>query len=507
MSSMPFAIAAGHELTARTAEEVLRAGGNAVDAAIAAGLTACVVEPIMASPLGGGFLALHTPDGETKMLDFFGHTPKHAPERSALDIRTIEADFGARGQDFYIGAGTVAVPGIAAGFAEALTRYGSIEMPQLAQDAVRYAREGVEMNVFQAEVLQIIAPVVQATSEIKNLFTNEKGVLLGEGEMLRNQDMGAAIETWAREGARFLIEGEGAQAMLAACEEGGALTAEDLHDYRPIWRKPLVVEYKTARLEINPPPCAGGALVAFILSLLRESDPLAIARALMRTHEARKTTGHDCDPSRGWDLLATEHPKSFRGTTHISVIDGEGCGAALTLTNGSGSGLIAAGTGMHINDMLGEPDLVPPSAGAFPENVRLCSMMAPAALICDRGLVMCGSAGSTRIPSAMTQALLPLVNEDKNCAEAIARPRIHIEDEVDFENFFGEGIHDRLKEMFPEAQAWDEKNVFFGGVNMAARWTGKKGDGTMDAAGDLRRGGASVHNLNTSQFRHKSVKT
>ncbi len=494
---MSFAIAAGHYLTARTGADVLRAGGNAVDAAIAAGLTACVAEPIMASPLGGGFLALRTPDNKTRILDFFGHTPKHAPDRRALAIRAIEADFGARGQDFHIGAGTIAVPGIAAGFAEALDLYGSLKMSALAQDAVCYAHEGVEMNAFQAEVLQIVAPVVQATPEIKAIFTNEHGALLSEGEMLRNQDMGAAIEAWAREGARFMTEGQGAQALLAASREGGALTAEDLRDYQPIWRDPLTVRYKTGRLEINPPPCAGGALVAAILSHLdKVADPIALARALALTHEARKRIGHDLDPSKGWELLG---PESFRGTTHISVIDGAGCGAALTLTNGSGSGIIAPGTGMHVNDMLGEPDLVPPAAGAFPENVRLCSMMAPASLICDRGLVMLGSGGSTRIPSAIAQVLLPLLNENKknykNCAAALAMPRIHVEEEVDFENFFGQEIHDRLKEMFPGAHAWDEKTVFFGGVNIAARWS----NGEMDAAADPRRDGAAFHASDTKR--------
>ncbi len=510
---MSFAIAAGHDLTARTGADVLRAGGNAVDAAIAAALTACVVEPIMASPLGGGFLTLHWPDGETKVLDFFGHTPQRAPEQSALEIRSVDADFGRRRQVFHIGAGTIAVPGIASGFAEALNLYGRMGMPELAQDAVRYACEGVEMNAFQAEVLQIIAPVVQATAEIKALFTNESGALLGEGEILRNPDMGAALEAWAREGLRFMTEGEGARALLDQCRagcSGGALTEKDLRDYRPIWRDPLVVEHRGARLAINPPPSAGGALVALILSLLErvdESDPPSLARALACAHEARKRIGHDEDPSKGMDLLVPSlassfakeivgHPPSFNGTTHISLIDGEGLGAALTLTNGSGSGLIASGTGMHINDMLGEPDLVPPASGAFPENVRLCSMMAPAALTCRRGLVMLGSAGSTRIPSAIVQALLPILDDDQNCADAVAAPRIHIEDEADFENFFGQEAHDRLKEMFPDAHAWDEKNVFFGGVNLAARWNNGD-DGEMDAASDPRRDGGVFHASNT----------
>ncbi|MCK4861461.1 MAG: gamma-glutamyltransferase, partial [Rhodobacteraceae bacterium] len=398
-----FAVASGHHLTTQTAAEVLRAGGTAVDAAIAATLMACLTEPVLVSPLAGGFLMVSPPDAPVQILDAFIQTPKRKRSLADTDIREIEVDFGQSKQIFHCGAGTIGTPGLIPGLFEAHSQFGRISMAELAAPAIEIARTGTPITAFQAEVLGYVEAIFMASEESKALYA-PNGKLLAEGDILANPDMGDVLEVMALEGPRFFQEGEVAQALLSL--EGGHLTADDLKSYRPIGRKPLQFMRSGVEVDLNSAPSLGGVQIALALQALPANpDDRMLARCLYEVARIRKKTDLDHHPLSGEKILLdpsmvnglrktlNAHQAATRGTTHISVIDRNGMGAAFTLSNGEGCGLIVPGTGIMANNMLGEDDLVPDGVNSWQEDARLASMMCPMTLRDNGTVTMMGSGG------------------------------------------------------------------------------------------------------------------
>ena len=492
-----FAVASGHHLTTQTTAEVLRAGGTAVDAAIAGALMACVVEPVLASPLAGGFLMVAPPNKPTQVLDAFVQTPKRKRTLADVDIREIEVDFGQSKQTFYCGAGTIGTPGLVPGLFEAHSEFGRIPMAELAAPAIEAARTGTPITAFQAEVLGYVEAIFMASEGSRALYA-PTGKLLGEGDILANPDMGDVLEIMALEGARFFQEGEVAQALLSL--DGGHLTGDDLKSYRPIGRKPLQFIRGGVEVDLNPAPSLGGVQIALALQTLpADPDDRQLARCLFEVARIRKETDLDHHPLNGEKILLdpamvgslrktlSAHQAATRGTTHISVIDQNGMGAAFTLSNGEGCGVIVPGTGIMANNMLGEDDLVPDGINSWVEDTRLASMMCPMALR-DGGLTMLGSGGSNRIRSALAQVALKLIDRGVALEDAVQAPRMHIDDTpqiLDFEDTGTEEHREALLAEFPSANPWPQQSMFFGGVH-AVRQTMHG----FEAAGDGRRSGA-----------------
>ena len=500
-----FAVAAGHELTASASAEILAAGGTAVDAVIAGALVACVAEPVLAGLCGGGFLMVRSAEGEPALLDAFVQTPRRKRPESELDLRAVEADFGEVRQAFRIGSGAIATPGLAAGLAEAHERHGRMPMPELAEPAIRAARTGVAVSEFQARLGRIVAPILTATPEARALNCKD-GAPLPAGALYRNPDLADVIEVMAIEGARFVTEGEVATGLLALASEGGHLERADLARYRPLWRRPVVRQRGAARIALNPPPALGGILIAFALELIdRGASVVEVAQAFEATCRARIEAALQDDPAAGARRLLSEElitryrrevagrAATRRGTTHISAIDRRGMGAALSLSNGEGCGLIIPGTGIMPNNMLGEEDLVPGDWNRWTPDQRLSSMMAPMAVDWPDGrFVMMGSGGSNRIRTALAQVLLGLVDRELPLATAIETPRLHVECDRDITMDFeladlDGGAREALTAAYPEARGWAERSMFFGGAHAAMR----DARGGLIAAGDPRRAGAS----------------
>lgn len=507
----PYAIAAGHEVTAAACEDVLRAGGTAVDAAIAGALTACIAEPVLAGVLGGGFLMVRPPQGPAQLLDCFVQAPRRKRPEGELDFRAIQADFGTTTQEFHIGAGAIATPGLAPGLAEAHARFGRMPLGELVAPAVRSAREGVAVTEFQARLGRIVAPILQATPAARALMCGEDGAPLAAGAVYRNPDLADVLEVFGHEGPRFVAEGEIAQGLLAMAREGGHLTADDLRFYLPRWRKPVMAERAGARIAVNPPPALGGVLVAFALELIGARAGAAdVAHAFEATTRARIEAGLGGDPEGGaLRLLSPElvaryraelagRKAAVRGTTQISIVDGQGMGAALTISNGEGNGAIIPGTGIMPNNMLGEEDLVPEGWHSWAPDRRLASMMTPMAVSWpDGGLAMLGSGGSNRIRTALAQVLVNLLDRGMGLAEAVETPRLHVEASpakgeppaVDFElPDLAEEDRVAIFAAFPEARGWSERSMFYGGAHAVMR----DGRGNVRAAGDPRRAGVGV---------------
>lgn len=472
-------VAAGHRLTAETGADALRAGGTAFDAAIAALAMACVCEPVLCSPGGGGFAMVRDgATGETSVIDFFPHTPLRR-NPTAHTVSEVFADFGTATQAFHIGPATSATPGLFHGV-EALHRAGaSTSLADLVAPAAQAARDGVAVTPFQHHLSTVVEPILTATDGVADLFA-PAGHLVPIGEPLRNAGLADALEVLAAEG---FADSDVGRASVALQFDRGHITSADVGSYSAVTRTPLSIELAGATVHLNPLPAAGGALIGHCLSQLASFDPLSMARALEATDAARRRA------AGGLEALS-QLPMRQRGTTHISVIDRHGTACAITVSNGEGNGELVDGFGFMLNNVLGEEDVNPFGTSDWPADTRLSSMMCPTIIEApDGGLMALGSGGSNRIRSAIGQVVARLCLDDPELRGAVDAPRLHVEnDHLDLEDHYEERIRAELLAAFPIHRAWPRPDLFFGGVHAVRR----RPDGTLDGVGDARRDGAAV---------------
>ncbi len=511
------AIAAGHGDTVAAARMILEAGGNAFDAALAALAASCVAEPVLASLGGGGFMLARRADApeQAVVYDFFAHTPRTKQPTDEHAFFPILADFGTATQEFHIGAGSVATPGMGPGLFAIHRDLCHMPLGDILAPAIAMAREGVVVNDFQAYLFGVVAAIYQRDAASLACFGSPGGGLAKAGETMRNPQLADAFEALGREGEALLRTGEIAQAMVRISEEhSGHLRTDDLAQYRVERRTPLSVTYRGARLLSNPAPSSGGILIGFALRLLEDAGitPAALsgddgllhlARVMDKTNDARIRSGlnhgaHDAvDRLLDADFL-TEYsahilgrPTAPRGTTHISIVDGEGNAAALTLSNGEGCGAMVPGMGFMLNNMLGEEDINPLGFNNWPTNERLCSMMAPSMIEHGDGdICVLGSGGSNRIRTALLQVIINMLDRGMELRAAVEAPRMHVENaRVNVEAFFALNEMASLEPDFQNIVTWDDRNMFFGGVHAVHH---AAGTGRFEAVGDPRRGGALV---------------
>ncbi len=511
------AIAAGHPETVKAAQITLEEGGNAFDAVMAAMVASAISEPVLSSMGGGGFL-MAAPIGATPLIyDFFAQTPgAHAPEEGR-DFSPVVCDFGTTHQEFHIGRAAIAIPGAVKGLFDVVGELGRMPVKRVVEPALALARDGLVINEMQARIFQVVGPIYMATPESRKLFASKKDTskLITAGEHFSNTAFADVIDAIAHEGEALFYKGELSAQMDRDCQRGGALRRRDLERYEVIRRQPLAASYCGATFLTNPPPSSGGILIAFALALLQglTFDGMAagsrahldtLVQFMEMTNPARFETGLNPDDGeqKSNDLLSPDllelyrtkisgAPKSHRGTTHISVIDGDGNAAALTMSNGEGAGYIVPDTGIMLNNMLGEEDINPRGFHRWLTDIRLSSMMAPGLLRHSDGRITAlGSGGSNRIRTAILQVLVNLLAFQMPLRDAIAAPRLHLEGRrLDMEAGFERDISEQIAAGFDDAQIWQEKNLFFGGVH-GVGFTPEKGN--MWAAGDERRNGCAV---------------
>ena len=493
------AVACGHPVTATAAAEVLRDGGNAFDAVVAAQCAACVCEPVLASLAGGGFLLARPAGGDPVVYDFFVQTPlaKRAPE--TLDFYDVEVDFGGVTQEFHIGVGAATTPGYVRGLFDIHADLCRLPLKRLMQPAVDAAREGVRVTPLQAYMLDTVAPIFCANDDVREVYAGGGKIPLGEGDILRQPELADSIEALRDEGAELFYRGEMAVRLVELCRNGGQIRAEDLASYRTIRREPLALRYRGARVATNPLPSTGGVLVALALGLLESTEPADetqrianLAHAMRLTNQARLEAGTAAPFDPG--LVARYRremrgrARSWRGTTHISVADSEGNLASMTVSNGEGSGRLIPGTGIVLNNMLGEEDINPDGFHAWTPGTRLASMMAPTLVERSGERLVLGTGGSNRIRSAVVQAIDHLVRADLSPEAAVTAPRLHVEGEhLSLEGDFPAETVAVLEADFDDVEHWGRANLFFGGVHVAG-----ERDGQFIAVGDRRRGGSGT---------------
>ena len=495
-------VAAGHPLTAEAGAGVLRDGGNAVDAAVAAVLASFSVESALTGFGAGGFMIVGGPGIEPSVIDFFVAAPGRGGHERTEELVPVPVHFDEKtSQVFNAGAPSCGVPGTAAGIELALARFGSAAMADLVGPAVRLAREGAPLNRQQAYVLKILEPIYTSTESARAIYAPE-GRYLGEGDLFRYPDLAEAIERFAVEGAASIHAGETARAIEEyVVGRGGILSADDLAAYEPIERRPVGADYLGREVLTNPPPSAGGVLIAYSLAILERlgsSGVVEVARALDAANRARagEFTERLAEPGLAAELLSggsvargIEATDRLGSTTHLAAVDAHGLCASVTCSNGTGSGMVVPGTGVHLNNMLGEEDLNPLGFHRHEPGERIGSMMSPT-LILEGGEVVAGlgSAGSNRIRSAVVQSVVNLVAGGMDPQRAVEAPRIHVEgDLVQAEPGVDPGALRQLGQAGEEVFVWDRINLFFGGVQAVTR---DPVSGALAGGADPRRGGA-----------------
>ncbi|MGB5427448.1 MAG: gamma-glutamyltransferase [Gammaproteobacteria bacterium] len=504
---MKGAVAAGHPATAEAAAWALEEGGNAFDAALAGLCAACVAEPVLTSLGGGGFLLAHHDGGRNTLYDFFVQTPLRKRSLSELDFYPIVADFGTAQQEFHIGRGSIATPGTVKGLLQIHSELGTLPIREIVQPAVDFARNGIVLNRLQAYIFSVVAPIYLATRDARRIYSSSRidASLAVEGEKLRQPDLADALELLAIEGERLFYQGEMGAQLVAACESGGGyLQKADLADYQVLKREPLGYRYLSTRILTNPLPSSGGSLIRFAHALLEPHDQgefgsvqhlELLAEVMKQTNLARVENGQTANGSNASILHADTiaryrsalagHPVNNRGTTHISVVDASGNAASLSLSNGEGSGHVLPGTGIMLNNMLGEEDLNPGGFHQWNTDVRVSSMMSPTLAIDHGRVVALGSGGSNRLRTAILQTLNNLYYFGMDVHEAVNSPRLHVEkDLLSIEPGFPETAVAAVCARYPELHRWSEQNLFFGGTHTVIR----DGHG-FSGAGDPRRGG------------------
>ncbi|HEY6836193.1 MAG TPA: gamma-glutamyltransferase, partial [Gaiellaceae bacterium] len=270
------AVAAGHPLTAEAGAAVLAEGGNAVDACIAAAFVSWVAESTLTGPGAGGFMLVHHGrDKSTRVLDHFVTVPGLGLGRRELaEMASVEVVFTPESsQAFRIGAPSCAVPGAAAGLAEAHRLFGTLPWRVLFEPAIRHAREGVVVTESQGYLHAILDLILRHTPEGHAIYSRD-GNRLVAGDRLVMRDLADTLERLAEHGADDLYRGELARRLVAHIEEGGgAITLRDLADYRVIRRRPVRVSFLGHDFESNPPPSAGGLLLGLGVQLLDRLGP------------------------------------------------------------------------------------------------------------------------------------------------------------------------------------------------------------------------------------------
>ena len=488
------AVSAGHPLAVEAGLGALRAGGSAVDAAIASMLTSCVAEPLLTGLLGGGVATIRM-NGAVEVCDFFSNAPGRAtPSAAPLPMDLVELDFGPTTQTFRVGGGSVAVPGMPHGIIAMHARYGRLPLERLVAPAVEASRQGVMVTAGFARVNRLLWPILKRDPEIVAMFARD-GEPLTEGDLFRCPALGDTLALFADEGLEAFTHGVLGDALLRCLGPGSLLSSEDLRENRARFLEPLVVPFRGATVWLTGPPSVGGLLVAHsIHSVEREQplrDPLS-AQSLEVLAESLRNAESMLGDSFYRELFEPGFAERFTGnasagyTTHLSVVDEAGNAVAVTSSLGETAGIVVPGTGLLLNNFLGEEDVNPKGAECS-AGKRLVTMCCPTLLEHDGWVIAMGSGGSSRIRSAVLHGVVFLVDGGMLAAQAVRAPRVHVEaGVVRFEaEARAPGVVEAVEARYPDAVRFEELGMYFGGLHLVG---GRNGE--FAGAGDPRRSGA-----------------
>lgn len=496
-------VASGHHLVSEAAAEILKEGGNAFDAIVGAGFVSTIVEPALTSLGGGGFLLSHqAASSEQIFFDFFVDTPGKGFGQAIHEPHffPVTVDFLDSSQDFNVGLGSVAVPGTLKGLLHVHSRLGRMDLADVLSPAIAHAR-GHLLNKQQAHFLTLLKPIMTLTDAGKNLYLSKSGYIK-EGDNLINHDAADFIASLVYDGADDFYHGDIARQIGDDMQNGdGLLTYDDLNTFTVLEKKPLDLPLKKYRLLTAPAPSMGGALIALSLSLLERKNPESLQYGSKEYLQSLTELMATVEMLRDKGVTDGERVKAFlvgheeagnrcsqsrlfsRGTTHISISDKEGNCAAMTCSNGEGSGYFAPGTGVMLNNMMGEDDLHPDGFHSSPPGDRVFSMMSPSLLLDEKAVkLVIGSGGSKRIRTAISQVVSQVIHYNRDLQQAVDAPRLYLDGTIlHVEPGFDAGNFSNIPQIYT-INEWRERDVYFGGVHAVIPG--------LAGAGDPRRGGA-----------------
>lgn len=468
-------IVAGQEEAARAGLDVLKKGGNAIDAAVTAAFVMAVTLPRAGNIGGGGFMLIHSArTREVTAIDYWQKAPGRASRDMFLD-RDGNADLKLRRQSHL----ATAVPGTVAGLAMALNKFGTISLAQALAPAIRYAEEGFMINHKLAADIKAYEELLRAYPATAKIFVKPDGGIYGTGDILVQKDLARTLKAIAKDGPDAFYRGVIAGLMVKQMQRnGGLITKEDLAAYKPLIRNPVRGSYRGYDIISMPPPSSGGVHLVEILNILEGFDLARsghnAAATIHLTVEAMKMAFADLseylgDPdyvkipvngltSKGYaaDLRAKINPlratagKDIRPgdapryesdeTTHFSVVDREGNAVSGTYTlNGNfGNGIVVEGAGFLLNNEMDNFNVRPGKvdelgmregeANAIAPGKRMLSAMSPTIVMKGgKAFLVTGSPGSNRIISTNLQVIMNVIDHGMNVQEAVNAPRVHNE--------------------------------------------------------------------------------
>lgn len=485
-------VVAQETLAARIGVDVLRAGGNAIDAAVATGFALAVTYPRAGNIGGGGFMVIHLAVGRRDIaIDYRETAPAATTKDVFLDSRGEADPEKSRSTGLAVG-----VPGTVAGLVLAHHKYGSgrLTLAQLIAPALALARDGFVIDGDLADTLASARPLFARWPSSTKVFFKD-GAILSGGEKLIQTDLARTLELIAQQGARGFYEGPVADGIARAVRDaGGRMTADDLKQYHAIERAPLRGRYRGYDIVSMPPPSSGGVHLIEMLNILEGfpsaqlaansdlaphlmveamkrafadraeflGDPdfvqVPVKKLVSRDYAARWRATIDRNRATPWKDIRAGNPAPRGGdnTTHFSVIDRHGNAVAntYTLNLNYGVGLVAEGTGVLLNNELDDFAAKPGSPNAFglvggdanapgPRKRPLSSMTPTIVLKNGKPFLVTGSPGGSRIITAVLQIIINVIDRGMNIADAVAAPRIHhqwLPDEVRVERGVPENV-------------------------------------------------------------------
>lgn len=464
-------VSAAHPVTARTGADTLRAGGSAVDAAVAMMLVSCSAESIFTGLGGGGFATVFEADTRTvRVLDFFVAVPGLGGRAPGPGV-PINVSFVGQQVPYDIGAATVAVPGIPAGALHLWERWGTLPWPDVVAPAVSAAR-GTPLPRAHARLLPSVSPAM-VVGEGARVFRRPDGDLLRTGDQLVHPDHEHAFHALS-EDPRSFYSGAYAEALVAVVADGGALDETDLRAYSVLEAEPQHV-----RLNGPSPP----------VSVLARGDDLDDVLATLASTADAVSADPLTDPDSALALVeALRRPDRRAETTNLVAVDAQGNACVITTSLGLGAGVWVPGYGVHLNSMLGEGELIREQVAP---GQRMGSMMSPLVAVDDDGhLVLAGgAAGGSRIRPALVQSVLRTL-AGAHPQAAIDAPRLVAgTDVVRLEPGFSPSVVHALTEVGHDVRVAEERDAYFGGVSLIGR-DGRGADprrsGAVVGAGDPR---------------------